>query len=152
MVRRLQSVSSRGRHPAPPDLREAVLAAIEEMAWKQDSDCALVALAQHLATQIMETQDRAAELDALWGAREFGKSDHDRLRRLEAMCDVTKIVGWLGPQLQGVLKELGGTPTSRRLMKTDAPVGGALAAIRDALPGSVRDSADSGEDDPEDVD
>lgn len=152
MSRRLQAVSNRKRYAAPPDLREAVDASIAEMAWRQDSDAALVALAQHLATQMMEAQDRAAELNALWGSREFDRSEHDRLRKLEAMCNVTKIVGWLGPQLQGVLKELGGTPTSRRLMKTDAPVGGALAALRDALPDSVRNSSDSGEDDPEDVD
>ncbi|GAA4568703.1 hypothetical protein GCM10023193_50800 [Planotetraspora kaengkrachanensis] len=49
-----------------------------------------------------------------------------RLQKLEAMCEVTKTVGWLGPQLQGVLRDLGGAP-ARAAMKVDKPVGGRLA-------------------------
>jgi hypothetical protein len=48
------------------------------------------------------------------------------------MCDVTKTVGWLGPQLQGVLRDLGGTPAARAAMKKDKPVGSRLAQLRDA--------------------
>jgi hypothetical protein len=46
------------------------------------------------------------------------------------MCDVAKLVGWLGPQLQGVLRDLGGTPAARKAMQHDKPIGGRLAQIR----------------------
>ena len=48
------------------------------------------------------------------------------------MCEVTKTVGWLGPQLQGVLRDLGGAPAARAAMKKDKPVGSRLAQLRDA--------------------
>jgi hypothetical protein len=59
-------------------------------------------------------------------------SAYKRLQKLEAMCEVTKTVGWLGPQLQGVLRDLGGAPAARAAMKKDKPVGGRLAQLRDA--------------------
>jgi hypothetical protein len=48
------------------------------------------------------------------------------------MCEVTKTVGWLGPQLQGVLRDLGGTPAARALMCKDKPVGSRLEQLRNA--------------------
>ena len=41
-----------------------------------------------------------------------------------------KVVGWFGPMLQGVLRDLGGAPVARKLMQEDAPAGERLAALR----------------------
>jgi hypothetical protein len=92
-------------------------------------------LAMRISEEIEKAIDRAQELDQIL-ADAMGHDDADlvfkRLDKLRAMCDVTKTVGWLGPQLQGVLRDLGGTPSARLAMKQDKPVGGRLAAIRDA--------------------
>lgn len=133
MARKLKPVSSgRAAGERAPDLRVAVDEAIRSMPWLEESDAAIVALARRLAQEIEETEDRAEELGAL--VAEFG-SDRDmfkRLKLLEAKCDVTKIVGWLGPQLQGVLKDLAGNPQARKAMRADAPIGGRLAQLREA--------------------
>lgn len=113
-----------------PDLRIAVKAALDEMVWLTESDKALATLARRQAEEIEKAVDRGEELEALY--REFGadKDAYKRLQKLEAMCDVTKTVGWLGPQLQGVLRDLGGTPAARKAMSPEKPVGGRLAQIR----------------------
>ena len=77
---------------------------LDAMPWLAESDTALRALAMRLAERIESA--------------------------VEAGEDVTKIVGWLGPQLQGVLRDLGGTPAARQAMKVDKPVGSRLAEIR----------------------
>jgi hypothetical protein len=110
-----------------PDLRTAVAAAIRDMGWLSTSDKAMAALALRQAQEIETAIDRAEELEAL---AEEEPSLSRRLQKLEAMCDVTKTVGWLGPQLQGVLRDLGGTPGARKAMGEEKPVGGRLAQIR----------------------
>lgn len=113
-----------------PDLRKAVTEALKAMPWLGPSDAAIKALAVRLADEIEQAADRAVEYEALM--REVG-GDRDlfrRLQKLEAMCSVTKLVGWLGPQLQGVLKDLAGNPVARKAMQTDKPIGGRLAQIR----------------------
>lgn len=119
-------------NPAPeperaPDLRDAVNAAIADMGWLSNSDKAMAALAKRQAQEIETAIDRAQELADL--ARDE-PSMYKRLQKLEAMCDVTKTVGWIGPQLQGVLRDLGGTPAARKAMNAEQPVGGRLAQIR----------------------
>ena len=125
---RLKAV--RQEQPRPPDLRQALAEALKGMTWLQGSDSAIRALAERAADEIEKTAERAEELRDL--QRESGGSAdiYKRLQRLEAMCDVTKVVGWLGPQLQGYLKELGGTPAARKAMQQDKPIGGRLAQIR----------------------
>lgn len=145
MPRRLTAVATKPAYPAPPDLRDAVDAAIDAMPWNRDTDAAIVALAKRLAAEIEQAVERAEELSDLYAEARGDESMIKRLRALEAMCDVTKTVGWLGPQLQGVLKELGGTPQSRKAMQTDSPVGGALANIRAGI-------RRPGQDDPENPD
>ena len=110
------------------------------MTWLQPTDMALRALALRNAAEIEKALDRAAELAELRRDAAGDESIYKRLQKLEAMCDVTKTVGWLGPQLQGYLRDLGGTPAARTAMKKDKPVGGRLAQLRAA-------AADSGEDD-----
>jgi hypothetical protein len=113
-----------------PDLRESVRVTVEAMTWLEKSDEGLKALALRQAEEIEKAISRAEELEAL--IAEFG-GDRDmfkRLQKLEAMCDVTKTVGWLGPQLQGVLRDLAGTPAARKALKADKPIGGRLAQIR----------------------
>jgi len=118
---------SRGR---APDLRDAVKAATDAMTWLSDSDQALKTLALRQAEEIEKAISRADELEALMAAAAGDRDVYRRLQKLEAMCDVTKTVGWLGPQLQGVLRDLGGTPAVRAAMKVDKPIGGRLAQLR----------------------
>lgn len=118
-----------------PDLRDAVKSSIGAMSWLTDSDAALKSLAMRIAEEIETTIDRARELDDLYP--EFrglsgGTDAFKRLERLQAMCDITKTVASLAPQLQGVLRDLGGTPAARAAMKADKPVGGRLAQLRDS--------------------
>lgn len=114
----------------PPDLRDSVRAAVDAMSWLETSDGALKALALRQAAEIEAAIDRAEELKALQQEFAGDQSMFKRLQKLEAMCDVTKTVGWLGPQLQGVLRDLAGTPAARKALKADKPIGGRLAQIR----------------------
>ncbi|MDF5755810.1 hypothetical protein [Spongiactinospora sp. TRM90649] len=128
--RKLAAVPAGRRRERPPDLRDAVRAALEGMDWLRPSDGALKALAVRQAEEIEKAVERAEELAEL--RREFAgdMAALRRLQKLEAMCEVTKTVGWLGPQLQGVLRDLGGTPAARAAMKADKPIGGRLAQLR----------------------
>jgi len=113
-----------------PDLRESVARSVEGMSWLRSSDDALVNLAKKYAEQIEAATDRAEMIGDLWSEARGDRSLVERLKRLEAMADVAKMVGWLGPQLQGVLRDLGGTPAARAAMKADRPIGGRLAELR----------------------
>lgn len=115
-----------------PDLRDAVRATVDAMDWLTPTDEALKTLALRQAEEIEKAIDRAKELEVLRRDLAGDESAYKRLKALEAMCEVTKTVGWLGPQLQGVLRDLGGTPAARAAMKKDKPVGGRLAQIRAA--------------------
>jgi hypothetical protein len=107
-----------------------VKTALGAMDWLQSSDDGLKALALRQAEEIERAIDRAEELAEL--RRDLAGDDaaYKRLQKLEAMCDVTKTVGWLGVQLQGVLRDLGGSPAARLAMKQDKPIGGRLAQLR----------------------
>lgn len=125
----VQDVQAGGERP--PDLRDAVKTAINDMPWLTPADAAAVALAHKLAEGIETAVERAEQYNAL-------RHDIDsqlvmkRLEKLEAQCDVAKAVGYLGQQLQMVLRDLYGTPASRKDMKHDKPVGGRLAQLRAA--------------------
>jgi len=136
MPRKLTSVPAAKPAAPPPDLRESVRTALAAMTWLGPSDEALKTLAMQYASQIESAVDRAAELADL--RREFGGdlAALRRLQKLEAMCEVTKLVGWQGPLLQGVLRDLGGTPAARKaLTSVDKPIGGRLAQLRAAASG-----------------
>jgi hypothetical protein len=124
-----------------PDLRDAVKAAVAAMTWLGPSDEALRTLAIRQAEEIEKAVDRAEELAKLVRDLAGDESVYKRLQKLEAMCDVTKTVGWLGPQLQGVLRDLGGTPGARAAMKADKPIGGRLAQLRAGAAGSRQHDA-----------
>ena len=127
------------------DLLPAVRDSLEAMPWLTGSDKALKVLAMRQAAEIDLAAYRASELDDLFSMSE-DESVSKRLDRLQAMCDVTKVVGWLGPQLQGVLKALGGTPEARKaILGKAANKGGRLAAMQEAAEGAF----DGEEDDPE---
>ncbi|MEO3929250.1 hypothetical protein ABGB07_36175 [Micromonosporaceae bacterium B7E4] len=102
------------------------------MDWLTATDEALRTLALRQAEEIEKAVDRAEELAELYRDLAGDQHAYKRLQKLEAMCEVTKTVGWLGPQLQGVLRDLGGTPAARAAMKKDKPVGSRLAQLRDA--------------------
>ena len=118
-----------------PDLRTAVKDAIGQMDWLTPADEAMKTLAQRQAEEIEKAVDRAEEHAALLRDAGGDPSIYKRLQKLEAMCDVTKTVGWLGPQLQGVLRDLGGAPGARKQLTKDKPVGGRLAQLRAAATG-----------------
>jgi len=130
--RNLQAVPDQEQRPRPPDLRDAVSSAVEAMDWLTVSDQGLKALALRVATEIEEAIDRAQLLREVQRDAAGDESLYKRLQKLEAMCEVTKTVGWLGPQLQGYLRDLGGTPASRKAMREDKPIGGRLAQLRAA--------------------
>jgi len=132
--------------PAPPDLRDAVATTIDALKLTK-SDEGLAALARRAADEIEKAADRAAELGEL--RRDLAGDDGalKRLRALEAAADLTKVVGWLGPQLQGYLRDLGGTPAARAAMGIDKPIGGRLAKLRADAAGQA-DPAAAGQDDP----
>jgi hypothetical protein len=116
---------------AMPDLRASVDAAIAAMEWLTPTDVAMADLARSLAEQIEAASARAELLAGIEADMRIGDMPLlKRLQRLEAMCDVAKSVGWLGGQLQGVLKDLGGAPQARKAMLPDQPVGGRLAQLR----------------------
>jgi hypothetical protein len=129
-----------------PDLRKSVRDALDAMTWLTPTDDALKSLALRQAAEIEKAVDRAdqwdevyAELSAMEPTTEIVRA-LKRLDKLQAMCDLTKTVGWLGPQLQGVLRDLGGTPAARAAMKADKPVGSRLAQLRDSASPGQHDS------------
>ncbi|HEX6968615.1 MAG TPA: hypothetical protein VF174_07385, partial [Micromonosporaceae bacterium] len=130
VARKLAAVPNEPPRERAPDLRDAVRQALDEMTWLTPADAAMKALALRQAEEIETAIDRAAELADLRRHLAGDESAYKRLKALEAMCDVTKTVGWLGPQLQGVLRDLGGAPGARKQMKADKPVGGRLAQLR----------------------
>lgn len=133
--RGLSAVEQPG-HPRPPDLRTTLRNALREMTWLGPSDEALMALALRVAEEIETAADRAEELADLRRMASGGDDAlQERLHRLEALCEVTKVVGWLGPQLQGLLRDLGGNPGARKVLQPDKPVGGRLAQLRAAASG-----------------
>jgi hypothetical protein len=113
-----------------PDLRDAVKAALGDMTWLTKADDAMKALALRQAEEIEKAIARADELEAMYRQAGGDQNLYKRLQKLEAMCDVTKTVGWLGPQLQGVLRDLGGAPGARKALQGGKPVGGRLAQLR----------------------
>lgn len=133
--RTLKAVAEQEQHPRPPDLRATLREALPKMTWLGPSDEALAALALRMATEIETAVERVAEFADLRQAAAGDDYLLERIRRLEAMCDLTKTVGWLGPQLQGLLRDLGGNPAARKALQPDKPVGGRLAQLRQAAAG-----------------
>jgi len=133
MGRQLRLVTVPGAdHERAPDLREAVKSTLAGMKWLADSDGALKALALRQAEEIEKAIDRAELLDELYREAAGDGSIYKKLERLEAMCDLAKTVATIGPQLQATLRDLGGTPAARQALHADKPVGGRLAALRNA--------------------
>jgi hypothetical protein len=133
--RRLAAVPAEAPRDRAPDLRDAVKATLGQMTWCTPADEAMQALALRLAHEIETAVDRAEEFAAI---RREAAGDMDVYRRLQALaaqCDATKAVGWLGPQLQGVLRDLGGAPGARKDITKDKQVGGRLAQLRAAAAG-----------------
>ncbi len=134
MSRKLTAVAPPKPTVEAPDLRDSVRAALAAMTWLGPSDEALKALALNYAEQIETAADRAAELADIQRDAAGSLDVYRRLQKLEAMCDVAKLVGWQGPLLQGVLRDLGGTPATRQaLSKATKPVGGRLAQLRSGV-------------------
>lgn len=122
--------------PAPkrtaPDLRQAVELAVAGMDWLEPSDLAMVDVARSLADQIETAVELADEFTRL--VSDVAASGDDvllkRVRSFEKRADMQKVVGWFAPMLQGVLRDLGGAPLSRKLMAEEQPAGDRLAALR----------------------
>ncbi len=84
----------------PQGVLGAVTAAVEAMPWLGPSDAGMVALAKKYAALIDDAEDDP------------------------------KAVGWLGQNLSGALKALGGTPAERKALGVEEKVAGKLAALR----------------------
>lgn len=135
MARQLRVVQTpEAPHDRAPDLRESVKAAIDAMTWLDASDNALIAVALRQAEEIETAIDRAQMLSDLYEEAVGDSAMYKKLQLLEAKCEVAKVVGLIGPQLTVTLRELGGSPGSRKLLKGDKPVGSRLAQLRDAAP------------------
>jgi hypothetical protein len=136
--RRLNLVQPSGNAEQPSDLRAAARTSIAAMSWLGPTDKALAALALRLAEEIETAVDRGEELRALYGEADLRNRDlMQRLADLEALCNVTKVVSDLGPKLLAALRDLGGTPATRKALQTEAPIGGRLAALRAGAPGTT---------------
>lgn len=129
--RKLAAVPDTQREHAP-DLRDSVKAAVEAMDWLTDSDQAMKTLALRISEEIEKAIDRAELADEIIRRADGDRDVYKLVEKLRSMCEVTKTVGWLGPQLQGVLRDLGGTPAARAALRQDKPVGSRLAQLRDA--------------------
>jgi hypothetical protein len=138
------------KRPAPPDLRDALAEALAAMQWNTTADNAMIALAKRYAQQIEEAVERAEELEQLWREAHRMGDERDlfrkRLERLEAKCEVDRMVGWLGPQLQGVIRELGGSSMARKSFGKGSEGGSRLDGLRKRTPGVRPGAAGTGED------
>lgn len=142
-TRKLAAVPASPPRERAPDLRDAVKAAIDQMTWLTPADEALKALALRQAEEIEKAVDRAEELSAIMRDAAGSPDVYRRIEKLAAMCDVTKTVGWLGPQLQGVLRDLGGAPGARKAITKDRQVGGRLAQLRAGATGATAGQHDA---------
>ncbi len=86
----------------PTGVLGAVTAAVESMPWLGPSDAGMVALALEYA------------------------------RLIDAAKNDPKTVGWLGQNLSGALKALGGTPSERKALGVEEKVSRKLAQLRAA--------------------
>ena len=129
------SIVSAAQKRSIDDLRDAVTAAQAAMPWLTEADQALKKLAIRMAAEIEETLDRAEELDAIYAevrGVQGGTELYKRLAALEAHCDVTKVVALIGPQLQAVLRDLGGSPVSRLKLAEEKKPTNRLDQLREA--------------------
>lgn len=130
--RKLAAIPSTPPRERAPDLRDAVKSAVGQMTWLTPADEAMKTLALRQAEEIEKAVERAEEFAELRRDLAGDESAYKRLQKLEAQCDLTKAVGWLGPQLQGVLRDLGGAPGARKSLDEGKKVGGRLAQLRAA--------------------
>jgi hypothetical protein len=101
-----------GEMGTPGKLREQLDAAVQSMSWLATSDGAAVELARRFA-------------DGIDQAFESGDGKN-----------VVKALN-LGPHMLNVLRELGGTPTSRKLVGGGAGGGGKLSHLRSIAGGKT---------------
>lgn len=115
-------------------------AAIAAMPWLTASDMALADLARTIAQEIEQATERAELLQRCYADAAGDPGMYQRLKRLEALCDVAKAVTAGAQPLLLALRDLGGTPASRKAMQPDKQIGGRLAQLRASSAGK-RDAA-----------
>ncbi|MBK8078220.1 MAG: hypothetical protein IPK24_22425 [Kineosporiaceae bacterium] len=103
------------------------------MSWLEPSDYAMCDVARAIADQIETAVELQQEYVDLIRQCDGDPGLIKRIQKFEAAANVQKAVGWLGVQLQGVLRDLGGAPASRKSMQVTAPTGARLAALRNGL-------------------
>jgi len=117
--------------PVPPvRLRASVDAAIAGMTWLTPSDLALADLARTIADQIDGAQERADLLQMAYADAGRDEGMYKRLQRLEALCDVQRVVAANSQPLLLALRDLGGTPAARKVLDAAGKTGGKLAGLR----------------------
>jgi hypothetical protein len=121
---------------APPKpavkLRDSVDASIAAMAWLTPADEALADLARAIADQVDGAQERADLLSQAFDDFRGDDAMYKRLRRLEALCDVAKVVASSSQPLLLALRDLQGTPAARKATPAVKEVGASLASLRAA--------------------
>jgi hypothetical protein len=136
-----------GQRTPPPPIRDAVQASIDAMDWLTKADDGMVALALGYADRMQAAVELAEELATAYAEVRGDPGGVKRLQKLEASADATKMIGWPGQQLQGVLDRLGGSPQARKAMTSSQPVGGALGSLRKRAAATARGAgADAAED------
>lgn len=129
--------------PTPsPNLRDSVDATVKAMTWLTPADQALADLARKLAEQIEQAQERADLLKQAYADAAGDPGMYKRLQRLEAMCDLAKVVQSCSQPLLLALRDLGGTPAARKTMAVEKPMGGRLAALRASAAGAGKHDAE----------
>ena len=145
---RLAAVPNKS-YPPPPDLRDKLAEAIDAMQWLTAEDAAMVALAKHYVHQIETAVENADELERLHSEAHRMGDERDifrkRLERLEAKVEVTRLVGWLGPQLQGVLRDLGGAALARKAVGKGSEGGKRLDGLRARAAGAASGAGGTGQ-------
>jgi hypothetical protein len=105
-------------------------AALAEMKWLSPTDMALADLARTIADQIDGVQERADLLQMAYADAGRDEGMYKRLQRLEALCDVQRVVAANSQPLLLALRDLGGTPAARKVMAAAGKTGGKLADLR----------------------
>lgn len=94
-----------------PNLVRSLTQALKQMPWLTEADQPAIDLAYKYAWQIQDAQANGTTQQA------------------------EKALGWLGPHLFGILKELGASPQARKALKAVKEDGGRLAELRNSRSG-----------------
>jgi hypothetical protein len=118
-------------------LLDVVDSVVDQMTWLKSTDAGMVELARRYAKVIDDavsiSEDFADVSAKLWdlAIETDSKSLLARLKAVEKAIDVGKTVGWIGPLMANVLRDIGGSPAERKGLESDAPAKNNLEQMRE---------------------